>query len=57
MLLRRNGGRRKKTEPLPHMSAIVPYVRSANTDTVILSTIISRITKGQAPFPRKKIAR
>jgi hypothetical protein len=44
----------KDNEPLPYMPATVPYVRAADTDTVLLTTLVSRIIKGRMPFPRKK---
>ena len=45
---------RKKSQPLPHMPIVIPYVRAADTETVLLSNLLSRITKGRTPFPRIK---
>lgn len=46
---------RKGSKVMPHMPAMVPYVRAADTETVLLSTVVSRITKGRAPFPRRNL--
>ena len=44
---------KKKSEEMPAMSPLIPYVRAADTESIPLDKVVLRMTKGLRPFPRK----
>ena len=49
------GRSKRKSEEMPALSPIIPYVRAADTEALPLMKVVQRMTKGLRPFPRKVI--
>lgn len=46
---------KKESDTMPPMNPLIPYVRTADTESIPLDKVVLRMAKGLRPFPRKAL--